>query len=54
MQCFGESLHYDIESGYLVIKLDSGQELWISSDYGGFHVLSVKPVSPERMHLPNE
>jgi len=33
-----ESLHYDAESGYLVIELDSGEELWISADYEGYHV----------------
>ena len=34
-----ESLHYDAESGYVVIGLDSGEELWISADYEGYHVL---------------
>ena len=38
-----ESLHYDAESGYVVIELDSGEELWISADWCGYHVLLDTP-----------
>ncbi len=33
-----ESLHYDADSGYLVIELDSGEELWISADWEGYRL----------------
>ena len=36
-----ESLHYEADSGYLVIELDSGQELWVSADWDGYHVLTA-------------
>ena len=34
-----ESLRYDAEAGYVVIELYSGENLWISADWCGYHVL---------------
>ena len=34
-----ESLCYDAESGYVVIELENGEELWVSADSSGYHVL---------------
>ena len=44
------ALSYDAEAGYLVIKLDSGEELWISADWEGYHVLLDTPgLTPQHV-----
>jgi len=35
-------MHYDAESGYIVIELDSGEELWVSADRVGCHVFATR------------
>ena len=41
--CRIEAVSYDADTGYLVMKLDSGEELWISADWCGYHVLLDTP-----------
>lgn len=41
-QCI-TALSYDAETGYLVIELESNQQLWLSTDCGGFHVFMLAP-----------
>ncbi len=36
--CRIESLRYDAEAGYVVIELDSGEELWVQADGEGYHI----------------
>jgi len=43
-----KSLSYDAESGYVVIELDSGEELWISADWAAYHVFSEKRSDERR------
>ena len=33
-------LRYEPDAGYVVIELDSGEELWVSADGGGFHIFT--------------
>ncbi len=37
-----EALSYDAETGYLVIELESNEQLWLSADSEGFHIFCAK------------
>ena len=42
-----EALRYDVESGYVVIKLDSGDELWVAAGCReGYHVFVARDADP--------
>ncbi len=32
-------LRYEPNAGFVVIELDSGEELWVSADYCGYHLV---------------
>ncbi len=36
----GSGLRYEPDAGYVVIELDSGEELWVQADGGGFHIFT--------------
>ena len=36
------ALRYDAEAGYVVVELESGEELWVASDYSdGYHLVHI-------------
>ena len=36
-----DGLRYEADAGYVVIELDSGEELWVSADRVGCHVFAM-------------
>ena len=47
-----ESLSYYAEAGYLVIELESNQQLWLSADCSGYHVFMLAPSRTVRHTTP--
>ena len=40
-----EALRYDTDAGYVVIELESGEDLWVSSDAEGHSVFVERTTS---------